>query len=228
MKQIEKIFSKLKVKRKPSHPPKKTPIIVDIREKQSLVVANLIQKKANITFEKLEVGDYLINDTLIERKTFSDFASSIISKRLPEQLKNLRKAKTKFLIIEGFKYNYDESYLHENAIRGMLISIATEFKIPMIFTENERDTSNFLILTAKRYEKQKTNNPLRQSRIYKSIEEQKQFILEGFPGIGPTLSKKLLKKFGSLKNLFNAKEEEFAEIKNFHKEKIRKFKEILS
>jgi len=39
-----------------------------------------------------------------------------------------------------------------------------------------------------------------------------QFILEGFPGIGPTTAKKLLKKFKSIKKIINASEEELKEI----------------
>lgn len=35
-----------------------------------------------------------------------------------------------------------------------------------------------------------------------------QLILEGFQGIGPKNSKKLLEKFGSLKNIIDASQEE--------------------
>ena len=38
--------------------------------------------------------------------------------------------------------------------------------------------------------------------------ERLQFILEGFPGIGPKTAKKLLKKFKTLKNIFNAEIDE--------------------
>jgi len=31
-----------------------------------------------------------------------------------------------------------------------------------------------------------------------------QFIIEGFPGIGPKTAKKLLEKFKTMKNIFNA------------------------
>ena len=92
MNPIENIFSKTKISHKEIKCPNpKIPIIVDTREKQSLIAANLIEKKANINFEKLEIGDYLIGDTIIERKTFSDFISSTLSKRLQEQLVNLKK-----------------------------------------------------------------------------------------------------------------------------------------
>jgi len=70
-KQINNIFSKEKKIITP-RPNSDTPIIMDTREKQSLIAANLLEQKANISFEKLEVGDYLIQGTIIERKTFQD------------------------------------------------------------------------------------------------------------------------------------------------------------
>ena len=39
-----------------------------------------------------------------------------------------------------------------------------------------------------------------------------QFILEGFPNVGPKKAKALLEKFGSLKEIINANEEELREI----------------
>ena len=53
-------------------------IIIDNREKNSLVIANLLEKKAKIRIEQLEIADYLIDNIAIERKTYSDFISSIL------------------------------------------------------------------------------------------------------------------------------------------------------
>jgi len=223
-KQIENIFSKKKEK-ETLCPNPKIPIIVDTREKQSLVGANLIQKKAKIEYEQLEIGDYLIEDTIIERKTFSDFVSSIINKRLFTQLQEIKKYPKYFLIIEGSYYNYDDFNIHENAVRGMLLSVAIDYQVPIIYTENEEDTANFLILTAKKYEKPKTETGLRQSKTLKTLGEQKQFILEGFPGVGPKAAKKLLEKFSTLGEIFNATEDEIKGI--LDENKIKNFFSIL-
>ena len=224
-KQIENIFTSniTKTSKKPNCPNPKIPIIVDTREKQSLISANLLNQKANIQYEKLDIGDYLIEDTIVERKTFQDFIGSMINKRLTEQLFNLKKYPRYFLIIEGFYYHYNEFNIHENAVKGMLLSIAMDFKIPIIYTENEEDTANFLILVAKRHEKPKPQNAIRQTKTLKTLEEQKQFILEGFPGIGPTTAKQLLKKFQTLRNIFNTSENELTKIEKFDTNKIEKF-----
>lgn len=209
MKQIENIFSKTKPQKEPACPNPKTPIIIDKREQQSLITANLTEQKANIQHELLQIGDYLINDTIIERKTYQDFTSSITDKRLFNQLKEMKKYRTQYLIIEGFDFSY-KSRLHPNAIRGAILSIAKQ--IPIIYTEDETDTAKFLITIAKRQEKEPQEFSIRQTKSNLTPEEQKQFILEGFPGIGPTTAKTLLKEFGSLKNIFNATEEQLKNI----------------
>lgn len=230
MKPINNIFSNSPTTSgKIKCPNPKIPIIVDTREKQSLIAANLLEKKANIQFEKLEIGDYLIGETIIERKTFSDFISSMLDKRLQEQIINIKKYPKHFLIIEGFYYNYQNQKIniHENAIRGMLLSIATDFQVPIIFTEDEDDTSKFLILTAKKYEKPKQEYSIRQSKTLKTHDEQKQFILEGFPGIGPTTAKQLIKEFKSLDKIFNATKEQLRLITSWDESKIEKLKQLL-
>jgi Fanconi anemia group M protein len=225
-KQIENIFSNSKTEIK-EIPNKKCPIIVDTREKQSLISANLLEKNANIKFEKLEVGDYLINNIAVERKTFSDFQSSIVNKRLIEQLSNIKKYPVSLLIIEGFLFDYSDSHLHENAIRGMILSSVLDFGVPVVFTKNEDDTASFLIVLAKRQEKEKPELSTRPEKTAKTLEEQKQFILEGFPGIGATLSKRIIEKFKTLKAIFKASKKQLSEIEGFGEPAIKEFKKIL-
>ena len=224
--QLENIFSKKKTQSEEKSPNPKIPIIIDTREKQSLIAANLIEKKANIKYEQLEIGDYLIEDTIIERKTFQDFVGSIINKRLFAQLKEIKKYPKHFLILEGFYYNYNEFNVHENAVRGMLLSIATYYQTPIIYTQNEEDTADFLILLAKRYENKKPKPSIRQTKTQKTPEEQKQFILEGFPEMGPTSAKYLIEKFPTLKDIFNATEEQLKQA-GLNKIQIEKFLQLL-
>ena len=225
--QIHNIFSQEKTIQQPSTPNQKISIIIDTREKQSMVSACLQEQNAQIKFEHLAISDYLVGEFAIERKTFSDFISSLMNKRLILQLTELKKYPKPLLIIEGFDYQYHDSKIHENAIRGMLLSVVLDFQIPIIFTQDEEDTSRFLISLAKKQEKNKTIPSLRPPKSSLSFTEQKQFILEGFPGIGPTIAKQLLENFKTLKNILNASETDLEKIKNFHENKIKKFKQLL-
>jgi Fanconi anemia group M protein len=204
----------------PEQEQNKAPIIIDTREKQSLIASLLRERKANIKFETLEIADYLINNIAIERKTYSDFISSMINKRLFTQLDNIKKYPKHFLIIEG---KTELSNNLKKASQGMILSIITSLNIPIIFTENQEETADYLILLAKQQEKQNKEQPLRYTPSNLTEKEQKQFILEGFSGIGPVTAKKLLKQFGSIRNIINAEEKELKEVLGI---KYEKFKQL--
>jgi len=209
------IFSKKKV------PEIKKIIIVDNRESNSLVPTELKKLGFNIEFKQLPVADYLINNIAIERKTISDFKSSIISKRIISQLEEIKQYPRHILIVEGIaSEDIYAGQIHENAFRGMLLSIATEFKVPLIFTKNEKDTAKYLAVIANK--KQKPEQPIRASKILRTEKEQIQFILEGFPNIGPSSAKKLVEHFKTIKNIANASREELEKVIGKKAEEIYK------
>jgi len=208
---FQDIFSKRS--EKANNKPKQTAkILVDNHEKNSLVPAILSKLKMNYEFTDLKVADYIVNNIAIERKTIPDLKSSIISKRILFQLKELKQYPKSLLIVEGISnFALYEGIIHENALRGFLLSTAIDNQIPIIFTENEEDTAKYLSVLAIRESKPKTPTSLRQ-KLQLSKEEQKQFILEGFPGIGPSTAGKLIQKFKSIKNIINADIKELEEI----------------
>ena len=210
-KQIFDIFSKGRAKNKK---PKKK-VIVDSREKNSLIVSELVDLGLEVELKMLKVGDYLINETAIERKTVNDFISSMKSRRLVNQLEELQQYKSRLLIVEGIDEQelYSDSEekigMHPNAVRCFLLSIILKYKVPIIFTKNYEDTAKFISVLAKKSEKEPSLNVAKKSFDKK---EMKQFIIEGFPGIGPMNAKKLLERFKTIKEIVNASEEELKEI----------------
>jgi Fanconi anemia group M protein len=185
-------------------------IVIDNREKQSLVPSQLSNLGFEIEFQQLPIGDYLVNNTIIERKSINDLKSSIINKRIISQLLELKSYPKYLIIVEGLNQETKQGIIHENALRGLLLSIALEFQVPIIFTQDEKDTALYLSVLAKK--KEKSQISLRPSIKFKSKEERLQFILEGFPHIGPVKSKALIDKFKSLKSIINASEEELKPI----------------
>ncbi len=211
MKQIFDIFSKSK-KEKAEEKPK---IIMDYRERNSLVYSSLIELGIEVEIKELKIADYIVNDIAIERKTVSDFISSMISKRLASQLENLQQYPNRLLLIEGidehelYSHEVPETGIHPNAIRGFLLSIILEHKTPIIFTKDAEDTAKFISVLARKKEREASLNVSRKNLNKK---ERMQFILEGFPGIGPKTAKKLLSHFKSLKEIFEAPIGELREI----------------
>jgi ERCC4-type nuclease len=191
----------------------KQKVFVDYREKNSMVASELIHLGIEVEFLELKVGDYLVNDIAIERKTVSDFISSMINKRLQRQLDSLQQYENKLLLIEGIEeqelYSDNSEGMNANAIRGFLLSILLKHKIPIIFTKNAEDTARFINVLARKKDTESSLNATRKSFNKK---EQLQFIVEGFPGIGPKTAKKLLSHFKTMKNIFNASLEELEKV----------------
>lgn len=202
------IFSKSKIQEQNN----KETIIADNREKNSLIISHLIESGNKVEFKQLEIADYVIKDIAVERKTFSDFKNSIINKRLINQLLNLKQYPKNLLILEGKEdENLYSGKMHENAVRGFLLSTALKLNIPIIQTQNEKDTSKYLSILANNKSKNKEYS-LRESKKFISKQEQLQFILEGFPNIGPIKAKKLIESFKSLKNIANAPKEDLEKV----------------
>ncbi len=222
MRQIFDIFSRKaqKIREKPK-------IIIDYREKNSLVISELISLGIEAEIKELKIADYMVNGVAIERKTVSDFINSMKSRRLVNQLEGLQQYKDRLLIIEGIEeqdlysdgFSEEKIGMHPNSIRGFLLSIILKYKVPIIFTKNHEDTARFLSVLSK---KKPSEIPLNAKKKSLNKKEQLQFILEGFPSIGPKTAKKLLKKFRTIKNIMNSDLEKLKEILGKRAETVKK------
>src|SRR3990172_5289486 len=157
MKEIFNIFSQKEIKPKIQNKPI---ITVDLREKNSLVISELISLGIGIDFQTLKVADYLVKGVAIERKTVSDFISSMISRRLVSQLEEIQQYPNRLLIIEGIdeqelysdEFSEHKIRMHPNSVRGFLLSILLKYRVPIIFTKNYADTARFISVLLKKEE----------------------------------------------------------------------------
>lgn len=212
MAELLNIFSKKPVRIKKEIP--KPEIIIDYREKNSLVVSSLMKLGFKTELKELKVADYIVNNIAIERKTISDFYSSIINKRIFNQIEELKQYENRLILIEGLEnkelYNdYQMNGINANAIRGFLLSLTLKHKIPVIFTKNSFDTAKFIEVLSNKKQRENSLNITKKNLTKK---EQMQFVLESFQGIGPKNAKKLLVEFGNLQKIFNADKKELQKI----------------
>jgi len=211
-------------------------IIVDYREDKN-IVKEFYKDNIDVEIKSLITADFVmqvkdinnnVKDLGIERKTIRDFLNSIIDKRILQQLISLKENfPLQLLIIEGEENIYALRDFHPNSIRGMLSSIAIDYQIPIIFTKNTRDTAAYLSLIAKRLEKPKRHISLLTKRKPLTLKEQQEYIIESLPGVGPTLSKSLLKRFKTVKNIVNAKEEKLKKVEKIGDKKSKIIREVL-
>ena len=194
-------------------------IEVDFREKNSLVPSDLIKQGFSVEFKELKVADYITKGIAVERKSASDFFASVFDKRIFSQLDELAQYEKKLLIIEGNLQK--ENRMHENALKGILLTITLRYKTPILFSKDEEETAKYLKIIAEKNKKESSINAMKKNL---SPEEELIFILESFPGIGPSKAKKLLEKFGTLKKIVNSSENK---LKNILGKNSGGFKEIV-
>ncbi len=188
-------------------------VVVDFREKGSLVIKALRSLGVSLEFRRLDVGDYVIsNDACIEFKNYDDFVDSIVDGRLLVQIRSLVQYNKPLLILQG-SYSRSRNHLvDENAIRGMISTISLSYRIPIIRTESPLESAQFILLMAKREQDVKNSDFSFHSVKPFSDKEILEYVVSSLPGIGPVVAKSLLSNFDSLHSLFSASVDDLKKI----------------
>ncbi|MBS7644085.1 DEAD/DEAH box helicase [Candidatus Bathyarchaeota archaeon] len=205
-------------------------VYVDSREGPSQVVKELMKIGVNAKLVTLAVGDYVVSERVaVERKTVDDFASSIIDRRLFQQLKELKeKYELPLLLIEGEEL-YSARNISSEAIRGAISSILVDFSIPIIWTKNSRDSALMLSTLARREQTQReVSIPIRSEKKPLTITEQQEYLIAGLPNINRTLAKRLLRHFGTAEKVFTASKDELKKVPGIGEKIASKIRTLLS
>jgi Fanconi anemia group M protein len=203
-------------------------IICDHRESE--IIKRLLREKADVKEKQLPIGDFIVSKrSVVERKTANDFLQSIVDGRLFSQLHKMKKFEKPVFILEGLNIFNNERNIHPNAIRGALSSIALDFSIPLVWTREEKETAEMVLMFARReQEKQPKPVPTRfkNSRMY--VGDHQKFLVSGLPSISTMLSERLLRKFRTPENVFTASEEELMKVQGIGKEKAKRIRHLLT
>lgn len=208
---------------------KKVNIIADHREKGSGVIKELIELGANLKLEQLESADYLCSAACgVEFKRVDDFVNSLVDGRLLAQVKDLKQNFPKpLIIVEGEQDIYSVRNIHPNAIRGLIATITVSFQMPIIFTRNFKETAQMLLMIAKREQEDYKEFSAHALKKPLSLKEQQEFVISSLPGVGPTLSRPLLEKFGSIKAVMNASLDDLKKVKLIGDKKAGTIREVI-
>ncbi|PSH01320.1 MAG: hypothetical protein BRC27_02505 [Nanohaloarchaea archaeon SW_10_44_10] len=178
--------------------------------------------------ERLDVADFLVSDrAAVERKQVSDFVDSIVDNRLFSQITDLHQFDVPVIIIEGDNL-YTHRDIHPNAIRGALASISMDHQIPILWTDDEKDTAETLASMAKReQEEEERNISVRGNRSGKTQKELQKFVTAGLPDVNKKIAERLLEEFGTIEKTFTASEEELKKVKGIGDKKAGKIRSIV-
>ncbi len=202
---------------------------VDFREIPS-GIPELLRKisDAVVSISNLPSGDYIINEAIgVERKSQEDFIQSLVSGRLFAQIARLKRCFPRpLLIIEGGPY-YTSHKVHDQAIRGALISITVAWQMPVMFSRNQQETAEMLIMIGRQEIASSFPSAIKGIRQRRKSGKHLSF-LQSLPGIGPQLSARLLERMGSLKAVINATPKELMQTAGIGRHKARQFVEFVN
>lgn len=219
-------------------------LLVDHRERP---LASLLQDVCEeIAFAQLPIGDYLlVSDSaavVVERKTVSDFLSSVRSNRLWDQLLRMMKTerifghelRRKILLLHGDfqKYlmevdfeNPEDMLKHWSQLIGAYLEIIYVYNTPIIHAESDIAFKAFMRILVKR-ESSGKNDKLPEARWYRKparadlpVKDRKKYILSAIPYIGDQLAENMLSHFETISRVACASVEELKKVPKIGKKK---------
>jgi len=191
--------------------------VIDQRELDTVIARDLSTREGFETrLETLAVGDYVVSDRVaVERKSVSDFLDTLLGedRSLFEQARALsRHYDRPVLIIEGADL-YGERNVHPDAIRGAVASLAVDFDMSILHTDDEGDTADMLAVLAKR-EQTTRDRPVSAhgEKGAKTLDEQQEYVVSAIAEVGPVTARALLAHFGTVEAVMTAREDDLHEV----------------
>ena len=206
-------------------------IIADDRERKSEVINSLSElENVDLAIERLTVGDYQIGSrVIVERKTFKDFAISIVDGRLFKQMIYLANSKFEgVLILEGTTGDSVELGVTREAMQGALIKASLIFGIPVLRAKDPSETAQLMVFIARQIESIARGGIQRHGYRPKGIRNRQLFILQGLPGVGRERADRLLDRFGSVEAVISASIDDLQTIDGIGKNIAEKIKWAVS
>jgi len=188
-------------------------IIVDTREKQKQLK---LLKQLGITYErkKLDAGDYEAPGAVFERKTVYDLIQSVRTMKLFSELNKLidyceKHQKVPYLLVSGTieqaknKFKKMGLKVNEKSLWGAIASATVRYGVNVIW--NLTDDVGLLYVMYRIAEKIQQGKYMMPHRLQLRRDTNKRIALVSqVLHVSPTVAKRLLEKFGSLRNILLA------------------------
>jgi len=187
----------------------------EAQNKEGTSVLVLHEDVEEFTIEPLETGDFIVEDCIFERKTPSDFASSLQEGRLREKVERMAASDYRpFVLIEGDMSdfsNLEHSKMPPKSLRGMTASILGRNGIPVVFCSNPKLLADIAIRIARKTEEDLNNHHVKTTESVKDVPFVTQFFMN-VEGIGLSTAEELTEAFGSVEEAMNASTDELASV----------------
>jgi len=217
---------------------------IDSREDSEL--SELVEtycNELNIPYEKewLDIGDYTFADVCFEAKSTFDFLSSVINKRLWNQLDNMdAKFVNNVVIVYGSFNDALENHLHyvnnkagqarmlRNKFDGAFGKIILDTDANIIWVSSARQAARLIAVVCKMHpiDREIHTPSIIRKRI--ATTDLRIDVLCTVKGISPKKAKLLIEKFGSIMEIGEASIEEICELDGFGKVLAKRLIDVLN
>jgi ERCC4-type nuclease len=217
-------------------------VVVDSREaaaNEDLVTA-LRRKGVRVAIAELSAGDYylLANNPsqalLIERKTVIDFANSIRDGRIWDQVRKLKEAAETdgircAIVLEGWLGLIEKrTRWNITSVLRIIDEIVLDWGVPIIPTHSKEATALWIAAKARslgRTEEKRVVR-LRVDKKPPTLHDRILYVAEGL--VGPTLARKLLAHFKTLRSIANASVAELMKVEGIGEKRAREIYAIFN
>ena len=183
----------------------------------------------DIHMERLAVGDYLIDGGIIvERKTHVDFATSLVDGRLFPQAAALAGSPHRpVVLVEGPKPPQMPD-VHPHALKGAIVSLAVMWRLPVIQARDPDDSLRILQFLAQQLARSGPGILQRYDRKPKRLASRRLYVLQGLPGVGPSLANRLFLQFGSVERVITADPSLLVQVRGMGPKKAQRIRNVVS
>ena len=188
-------------------PPIPVKILVDHGERRSGLPAEIRKLGLTLSIVQLAVGDVVVEGCAgVERKTIQDLHRSIATGRLWRQIGALRRGfEHRYLVVEG-------PFLHAgpvvpHGVRGALLAVA-ESGVIVLRAHGVSESARWIQSIVVRHRDTRQVPRRRQPRA-----RSRYVLLRTVPGVTPIAARELLERFGSVKELAAASDDQLLEVR---------------
>lgn len=210
---------------------KKLRIVADTYEQKSGIPAMLGAVGLPVEVKKLPVGDYIVGpETVVERKSVRDLASSVFDGRLFDQCDRLRgNYRHPVLLMEGNVDEIEDVIENPFVFYGAVSRVALDFQIPVIPAPSAAHTVKLLIsMCARQQVHSAVEGPfLKKIRKSGDLRRQQLSVLASLPGVGEKLAGRMLERFGTPRGALESDLAELAKVEGLGSARAEKIKKVL-
>jgi len=207
-------------------------VVIDQRELESTIARDLSRKdEIETRLETLAVGDYVCSDRVaVERKTVGDFLDTLLGsdRSLFEQAGDLTRHYERSVVILEGEGVYERRDVHPNAIRGALTSLAVDYGLSVMHSDDPDETVELLATIAGREQGDRDRQvSVHGEKQSKTLGEQQEYVVASIAEIGPVTARSLLAHFGSVRAVMTADEDELLEVDGVGQVTVERILEVV-